>query len=332
LDFSCDNLDYCVIREGAKEMSIQSQPSNSDEITIIKYFGLQNVVSYDKEGYQGDVHLLYSNNTSEFKQIDSEVSVSAPSFKIIDKKPGMFLYELPGYKISTLSPFYVKSSISSLKSIGYEKLGSINVINPQKDEDIDYVGVLYEGDEYRMFCKTFFENVNDVPEYFGSRKVDSLHLFKRDKNYLKDLKIRLTLYNNVSCSEGGVISNPAAAGKLKKCEIIFSGADEEIPTASDYDSSNCENGNCTFSAKAMETIIDPLLISKACPNLKNEVYSFRIDSPSAIIFMDSRNNCDTWDNMRIGRGQGVCNTVNSSGFNPSSSFIPNRLTIVPYNE
>lgn len=349
LTFPCSELDYCAIRtttevkdgvtekKETKEMTVQSEVNFLEgvELTIKKYLGLQNIIGYTDINYQGSPSLLYANNTSEIKQIDNEIKIFGPkSFQVITKRPGLFLYELPQYQIATLPPFYTKSSINNLKNIGYEnKIGSINIVNPQENENIDYMGVLFEGDSSRMTCKVFYENIEDVPAFFQTT-INSLKVFKRDKEYFKGMKIRLILYNNESCSERGENTEEVAASQLQKCELTFLEADKDVPEiASAHGSPICDSkGNCSLPVKAMETIINPLVISSACPNLKGEIYSFRIDSPSAIIFMDSGNRCDMWDNIRIGRGQGVCNLVNSSGFNPLTGFNPSKITIVPYNE
>lgn len=348
LAFVCEDLDYCVIRKTTeekdgkkivketKEMNVQSEPNNykKDEFTIKKYFGLQNIITYSDINFGGTPSLIYSDNTSDMKQLTGDVQISAvPSFKIIPKKPGIFLYELPDYKINTLSPLYTKGSINKLADVGYEnKVGSINVVNPQEKENIDYMGILFPDDDYRITCKVFYKNVDNVADYFQS-KINSLKVYKRDKEYYRDLKIKLTLYNNTSCSEKGGSGEDVDTKQLQKCELTFLGGDAVVPAvAAPLDTAVCDDWSCSLSAPAMDTIISPLVINTACSNLKGEVYSFRVDSPSAILFLDGEDRCDVWDNIRIGRGEGVCNQVNTGGFNPNDNYKPKKVIVVPYNE
>lgn len=62
-----------------------------------------------------------------------------------------------------------------------------------------------------------------------------------------------------------------------------------------------------------------------------EVYSFRIDTPSAIVFLDSKDRCNIYTNQRISRGEGVCNQVNFKG-KASDEFKPNKIFAVPYDK
>ena len=394
---------------------------------------------------------------------------------VINKMDGAFLYELPNYIPNLYPPLFLKGAYTNLESVNYkDQVKSVDIVNSKKDQGFDYLGIAGQGDVDKMEkCAIFYK---DIPDVDNDEKLKSLGgrmnyvaIFKRNKNYFKNLQIRLVLYNNGSCSEKGAEIIGKASQQLKYCEIIFEGADGDIVEGLENDERPvCDDEKCSVTLSATKTIVSPSLISKACPNLimgagsggfvkdpssdkyqlitrkteirgmkvinrqsvvwngsqkvfitgtnpgvngfwiddvliihnatngkqivvppktmatgryemakditsilepnkennlrfslqdiadgkaevtaiwiyvegekerggasigQPEVYSFRIDTPSAVIFLDNGGRCNIYDDIRIGRGEGVCNQINFKGY-ATDEFIPQKFFVIPYN-
>ncbi|MDD4410074.1 MAG: hypothetical protein PHW52_05490, partial [Candidatus Pacebacteria bacterium] len=122
--------------------------------------------------------------------------------------------------------------------------------------------------------------------------------------------------------------------QLKYCEVTLLGLDKDVPStdsnAGILPDCTPEGDKCSITLSAMDTILSPESISTACPNLSGEGYSFRIDTPSVVVFLDSGDRCNIYDDIRIGRGEGVCNSVSFKG-QATNPFMAKRFYIIPYN-
>ncbi|MCK9577911.1 pilin [bacterium] len=365
---SCENLRVCIVREVKTlnsenaevktyvESTIQSQPNinkegESETITIKRYHGLQNLYKSYSPNYQGGIIEIYSDNpdNDNLNLLVSGLTISnARSFKIIDKKEGVFFYDTEAYNSARDFPLFTDTGFSSFDA---KKINSIDIINASKDKGIDHVGLLFNKNDYKQNCAPFFKDVPSISSDPLLGKVNffsgegSVKIFKRDRNKLKGSKIVLTLYNNTSCASRGsenLDSKDLIMNENKKCEIILienegnigKAPDEEVKPECDKD-----NYNCKVTLKSLETIISPQIIEDACPNfapnlynqgLGEDILSFRIDSTAAIVMLNKYDICSMWDIKRISRGEGDCNQVNSQALNPNADFRAKKFYVIPY--
>jgi len=506
-DMECSDLLVCIVREKkdvetgkvkkSLEMSIASQNINDEQtITVKKYYGLQHIIGFNK----GPAKVFYSDNPDNDDYSMSlppgeEVVIDTPlvggngqldpnnpekmnnnqGLIVMSKIDGAFLYELPLYTPNLYPPLFLKGSYTNLENVNYkDSVKSIDIVNSKKDQGYDYLGIAAQSDVNKIEkCAIFYK---DIPDVDNDERLKSLEgrmnyitIFKRDKNYFKNLNIRLILYNNGSCSEKGAEVAGKASQQLEYCEITFEETGGEIIEGLKNDENPvCDDEKCSVTLSATKSIVSPTLISKACPNLvmgggsggfikdpsldkyqaitpkievrgmkvinrqalkwngsqkvfitgtnpgvngfwmddiliihnatngkqivispetiatgryemaqdiasilepgkennlrfslqdisdgkaeinaiwlyiegekergtvsvgQPEVYSFRIDTPSAIVFLDNGGRCNIYDDIRIGRGEGVCNQINFKGY-ATDEFIPQKVFVVPYN-
>lgn len=354
--------------DGSSEVRVSGKEGemtdvNADDILIIKNATNGITKQYgplDNATWQGQVTImeLLSPGSNELHFIvkdkwSSHISISdiyvaikgekkesgvGSNVYVIAKREGAFLYELPNYSSEYYPPLFLKGDYSNLKDVNYEnKVRSIDVVNFDETGNFDYFGIVSEAADHLQKCAVFNGDVADTSgderlSMLGE-KMNSINIFRRDKEYFKDLKIRLTLYNNTSCSEkGGEIQGRVSEQMLRVCRLTFINADKDISTDAETVTPNCtSNGQvCDATVDAMKTMNNPISIAEACPNLRGEVYSFEIDTPSAIIFRDSSNRCDIWDLIRLKRGEGTCNQVSFKGFS-LDDFTPKKIFLIPYN-
>ncbi|OQB10686.1 MAG: hypothetical protein BWY21_00167 [Parcubacteria group bacterium ADurb.Bin216] len=367
----CDKLSVCIEREKTEDdtgkvkkwidMALTSQDiMDTQKITIKKYYGLQSVI-----GFNGGEAIVYynddpSNDDSAMSlppgtevivntplvggngqpdPKDPEKANDNPGLNIISKRDGAFLYEQAEYSPKLYPPLFLKGAFTDLEHVNYkDNVKSIDIVNSKKDKGIDYFGIAAQNNVDKIEkCAIFYEDIPNVDmderlKDLGGR-MNYITIFKRDKNYYKDLKIRLIMFNNLSCSEKGGEVKGKTDQQLKFCEITLTGADGEVPVGGGSNGSIspvCDDAKCSITLDAMETIVSPEVISKACPNLGGEVYSFKIDTPSVITFLDNGGRCNIYDDIRIGRGEGDCNQVNFKGL-ATEDFLPKKFFIVPYN-
>ena len=317
-------------------------------ITIKKYDGLQMVVAFSKENYEGDVSVLFaddSNNDDINKSITADIFISGEtykSFEIVPKTAGVYFFDEINYGVVKSAPFRTDVGVADLME---KSIKSIDIVNPEKDNSIDYVGLLFDKKNYRIKCSPFYTDKDSLP----SSTEGSVKIYKRDKKALEGSKIVLTLYNNTSCgsrtASEAVKTTSKGWNEIKKCEIILINNNEEIPVVAPPEEEeekidpDCDQNkyNCKVTLKSVNTIFSPQVIVEACPNFaatkqypREEVLSFRIDSTATIVFLDDYKACNVWDLLRIAQGEGDCKQVNSGGLNPSSSFRPKKFYVIPH--
>ena len=323
-------------------------------ISIMKYDGLQNVIAYSEENYKGTATMLFAddpandNINTPLKVIITISGKDYKSFEIVPKADGAYLYDAQAYGASPKAPFFTQIGTGNLNRV----VNSIDIVTPEKGKGITYVGLLFNKNNYRTKCGVFYEDVPDVggnellADAMPSANEGSIKVYKRNKNSLVGSKIILTLYNNTSCSSRETYETTDKKDtewdEIRKCEITLLENDADIPSVIPEElnvTATCDEDDytCRTTLKSVDTIVFPVKIIKACPNFATsktgsgeDVLSFRIDSTSTVVFLDSYEMCNAWDLLRISRDKGDCNQVNMGGMNPESSFRPKKFYVIPY--
>jgi len=376
LGMSCDSMSDCIVRKIKKtittvddkgkqetkteetekeEMAPSSETSinrvvktdNStiiieQEITIKKYNGLQAVIGFSGENFTGTPTKIFSDDSENDdlnKPLPAPVVISGDTYKsyqIIRKRAGMLFYEKIDYDVLTKEPFLASGSVNNFEALGYKNFNSIDIVNPWKTKNYDYVGLLFAGNDFRMTCAPFYK---DTPNIDG-KNYNSVKILKRDRDYLIGKKMKLVLFNNVSCSEQGAAlkkedNSEEKTAELRKCEITLINNDADIETATaSITEQSCvkDESSCKGTINSIATINNPQKIRQICTNFNGEdITSFRIDSSmAAIVFLSNNKLCDYWDLNRLNTGDEVCNAVNAAGANPYDEFKPDSFFVIPF--
>lgn len=352
---SMPKINELSISEANDGKSIQ-RIEKKQEITIKKFNGLQALIAFSQEDYKGSAIVLFADspdNDNLNSPLPGEITISGDkykSIKVVPKTAGVFFYDTSNYGVSSDAPFPSSIGIRSLKG---KTINSIDIVEPQKQEGIDYIGLLFDKDDYRIKCGPFYNDVPDVvndaliKDSLPSSAEGSVKIYKRDRNKLSGSKIVLTFFNNTSCASRSSVEDDDTKkvkwNENRKCEITLIGNDNEIPLKSSSSglSPTCTDDNyeCKVTLASVDTIASPQIINDACPNFEGnvsnlgmgeDVLSFRIDSAATVVLLDNYKFCNSWDLQRIAQGEGDCNQVNSGGLNPSALFRPKKFFIIPY--
>jgi hypothetical protein len=375
LGMSCDNMSDCIVRKIKKtittvddkgkqetkieetekeEMAPSSETSinrviktnNStivieQKITIKKYIGLQAVIGFSGENFTGTAFKIFSDNPENDdlnKPLQAPIAISGcKSYKIIKKRAGIWFYGGISYNVFHKEPLLEAESVNNLEAVlGDEDFYSIDIVNPWKSKNYDYIGLLFAGNDFRMTCSPFYK---DTPLIDGSL-YNSVKILKRDRDYLIGKKMKLVLFNNVSCSEQGAVlekkdNSKEKTAELRKCEITLINNDDDIETATaaiTEQSCVADKSSCKGTINSVATINNPQKIREICKNFNGEdITSFRIDSSmAAIVFLSSNKLCDYWDLNRLNTGDEVCNAVNAAGASPYDEFKPDSFFVIPF--
>ncbi|MDD4409121.1 MAG: hypothetical protein PHW52_00530, partial [Candidatus Pacebacteria bacterium] len=241
------------------EMTIPNQDiKDNGKLTIKKYYGLQAVIGFN--GGPATVFYADNPNNDDYSQSlkpGEEVTINVPllggngqrdpknpdqyndnpGLVILDKVDGALLYEQDNYTPYLYLPLRLKGTYTNLDLVNYkDNVNSIDIVNSKKAEGIDYFGIAAQEDDSIIGkCAAFNK---DIPSVRNDERLSKLGgemnyitIYKRDKNYFKDMKVKLYIYNNTSCSEEGAeVEGRVKTVQLKYCEVTLLGLDKDVPS------------------------------------------------------------------------------------------------------
>jgi len=322
----CKDVPICVAftriaNEKSKttvEMAIQTANDNlllqeGESIVIKKYDNLKEIWGFLDSGFRGTpIKIFPDPNNPEAEAKELALSPTADgtnlkSYKIIEKREGIYLYDRPNFEVGdgSISPFFLAGNVSDFSKTNpdfFRKTQSIQVVAPRftpadPENQVGHLGttpgaVFFSEPEFRGTCLEFFPTagtetgLNDLNQEgqlgkplipFGYN-VSSAITFKYTTTGSTAVNGVVTFYNTLNCQKNEAIP------EQKSCE--------------------------------QEIYENPwgIYLNSACGQ-DFKIKSFKINGPVGVVLVEG-NKCQYFDKKDFCSGNCVCSILETSVSNP----------------
>ncbi|MDD5569373.1 MAG: pilin [Candidatus Pacebacteria bacterium] len=349
-NFSCDKnmakLSVCVdvtkiachdaqgnpIYQTRSETSIQSISNLNlqagEKMVIKKYKNALEIWTFSEPDFKSPPSLAFraikNQTTGEYSQVSNlEIGPNIKSFKILDIKEGVYLYDKAGtngYEVANgaISPLFLNESVNDLNSKNFDnKAQSISLIAPRyyqnSEEKIAPIAILFPEPKYRGVCVVAEGSEPNLGAlavplqknpvvYFGNNQLSSI--------IISSSKIE-----------------PSSTG----------GEKDYLGTVTFYRTLNCaeteEDKGCPIPIEVTSAAIERN-IKVSCNGGKDFIVrSFKINGPGGVVLRGTNNRCQYWDSKSFALGNCISTITESDVYNPAmGGIIPKTFMVFPVNQ
>ncbi len=298
---------------------------------------LKEVWAFNDYDFKGDKKTLIFQDMEYLTDLafnPNPIPADTKSILILEKEPGLYIYDAQYFKVEDVPPFFASKSLSDLNNVSLSlndkidysnKASSLSFVWDKSNPHMSYRAILFEDTNYAGKCflagwryqGTYIPLVTAIgflgQEYLGDNTLSSFITYKADdRNNLG----KIVLYNATDCSVEDDLKN--------KCEILVN----------DLEGYGISPGN-VFGG-----VSDPTFHKDVCPEFEGNIKSVSIEGKAAFVIRSTTNYCMYFDVIKNNNNN--CIKLEDTGVFRESTFNyetgetvlirPKEIMVFPIND